>query len=79
MLESLDVLLQRVTMQQEQITKARPLPQATLRSLLDDFLIRFAHDTTALEGNTLTFCTKRKWCWNTALPSEGKRFGNTWK
>ena len=65
MLESLDVLLQRVTMQQEQITKARPLPQATLRSLLDDFLIRFA--------------TNRKWCWNTALPSEGNRFENTWK
>ena len=52
--ESLDVLLQRVTMQQQQIAQARPLPGATLRSLLDDFLIRFVHDTTALEGNTLT-------------------------
>jgi len=52
--ESLDMLLQRVTMQQQHIAQARPLPGATLRSLLDDFLIRFAHDTTALEGNTLT-------------------------
>jgi Fic family protein len=52
--ESLDMLLQRVTMQQQQIAQARPMPEATLRSLLDDFLIRFAHDTTALEGNTLT-------------------------
>jgi Fic family protein len=52
--ESLDSLLQRVTMQQQQIATARPLPNATLRSLLEDFLIRFAHDTTALEGNTLT-------------------------
>lgn len=52
--ESLDMLLPRVTMQQQQIAQARPLPGATLRSLLDDFLIRFAHDTTALEGNTLT-------------------------
>lgn len=54
MTESLDLLLQRVTRQQHTIAQARPLPQATLRSLLDDFLIRFAHDTTALEGNTLT-------------------------
>lgn len=52
--ESLEQLLQRVTQQQDQIAQARPLPEATLRSLLDDFLIRFAHDTTALEGNTLT-------------------------
>jgi Fic family protein len=48
------MLLQRVTMQQQHIAQARPLPGATLRSLLDDFLIRFVHDTTALEGNTLT-------------------------
>ena len=52
--EPLDLLLQRVTIQHQQIATARPLPEATLRSLLDDFLIRFAHDTTALEGNTLT-------------------------
>ena len=52
--EPLDRLLQRVTKQHQQIATARPLPEATLRSLLDDFLIRFAHDTTALEGNTLT-------------------------
>ncbi len=54
MSESLHLLLHRVTQQQQRIAQARPLPEATLRSLLDDFLIRFAHDTTALEGNTLT-------------------------
>lgn len=54
MSESLNLLLDRVTQQQHRIAQARPLPEATLRSLLDDFLIRFAHDTTALEGNTLT-------------------------
>lgn len=54
MSESLNMLLRRVTQQQQRITQARPLPEATLRSLLEDFLIRFAHDTTALEGNTLS-------------------------
>ncbi len=54
MSEPLNMLLDRVTQQQRRIAQARPLPEATLRSLLDDFLIRFAHDTTALEGNTLT-------------------------
>lgn len=52
--ESLNELLQRVTRQQQEISRARPLPEATLRSLLEDFLLRFAHDTTAIEGNTLT-------------------------
>ncbi len=52
--EALNELLHRVTKQQQEIAQARPLPEATLRSLLDDFLLRFAHDTTAIEGNTLT-------------------------
>ncbi|MHB9144748.1 MAG: Fic family protein [Symbiobacteriia bacterium] len=50
----LRALLDRLSAQQAQIAAARPLPPATLRSLLDDFLIRYAHETTALEGNTLT-------------------------
>ena len=54
MSESLNMLLRRVTQQQQRITQARPLPEATLCSLLEDFLIRFAHDTTALEGHTLS-------------------------
>lgn len=54
MAETLAGLLGRVTEQQDRIARARPLPNAPLRSLLDDFVIRFAHDTTALEGNTLT-------------------------
>ena len=47
-------LLARLTAQQQKIAAARPLPAETLRSLMDDFLIRFAHETTAIEGNTLT-------------------------
>lgn len=62
--EPLDVLLQRVTIQQQQIAMERPLAMATLRSLLDDFLTRFAHDTTALEGKP-SRCMKRRWCWST--------------
>lgn len=47
-------MLDRLTAKQTQIARARPLPDETLRSLLDDFLIRYAHETTAIEGNTLT-------------------------
>lgn len=36
------------------IDAARPLPPATLASLRGDFIVRYAHETTALEGNTLT-------------------------
>jgi len=51
--ESLDILLQRVTTQQ-QIAKVRLLLGETLRRLLDDFLICFAHDATVLKENTIT-------------------------
>ncbi len=50
----LAAILARLTAQQQEIARARPLPEATLRSLMDDFLIRYAHETTAIEGNTLT-------------------------
>ncbi len=46
--------LDTVDRKQRRIDDARPLPPATLRSLEDDFTIRYAHATTALEGNTLT-------------------------
>lgn len=72
--ESLDMLLQRVTMQQQQIARARPLPGATLRALLDDF----AHDTTALEGNTLT-SHETPVVWELGITIGGNRFENTWK
>ena len=52
--EGLHEILTRLTAQQQEIARARPLPEPTLRSLLDDFTIRYAHHTTAIEGNTLT-------------------------
>lgn len=36
------------------IQAARPLTQTQLQSLHDDFVVRYAHATTAIEGNTLT-------------------------
>ncbi len=46
--------LDNLDRKQQKIDDARPLPPATLRSLEDDFTIRYAHATTAIEGNTLT-------------------------
>ncbi len=54
MSEALDMLLRRRITQQQQIAQVRPLPQATLRNLLDDFLIHFVHDTTTLKRSTPT-------------------------
>lgn len=53
-LAPLDAILEHLTAQQQEIARSRPLPEPTLRSLLDDFTIRYAHHTTAIEGNTLT-------------------------
>jgi len=52
--EPLEAILARLGAQQQEIARARPLPEPTMRSLLDDFTIRYAHHTTAIEGNTLT-------------------------
>lgn len=52
--ETTEALLRRLAAGQEAIAAARPLPGPTLRSMLDDFTIRYAHHTTAMEGNTLT-------------------------
>lgn len=51
---SIDKLLARLDAKKRQVDAAAPLPTATLKSLMDDFLIRYAHETTAIEGNTLT-------------------------
>lgn len=50
----MEALLVRVTEKYNRLANARPLPAESLRSLRDDFLVRYAHETTALEGNTLS-------------------------
>ena len=50
----MEALLVRVTEKYHRLATARPLPAESLRSLRDDFLVRYAHETTALEGNTLS-------------------------
>ncbi len=50
----MEALLVRVTEKYNRLANARPLPTESLRSLRDDFLVRYAHETTALEGNTLS-------------------------
>ncbi|MDA8345401.1 MAG: Fic family protein [Thermaerobacter sp.] len=49
-----EATLAAVDQKQRAIAQARPLPRATLLSLEDDFTIRYAYNTTAIEGNTLT-------------------------
>lgn len=51
---SVDELLARLDAKKRRVDVAAPLPAATRKSLMDDFLIRYAHETTAIEGNTLT-------------------------
>lgn len=51
---SIDERLASLDAQKRRIDAARPLPPVTLQSLKEDFIIRYAHETTALEGNTLT-------------------------
>ncbi|WP_461410476.1 Fic family protein [Ferrimicrobium sp.] len=50
----LDAVLARVTEKHDRLASARPLPEASVRSLREDFLVRYSHETTALEGNTLS-------------------------
>jgi len=51
---SLTDVLQRLDAKKAILDKARPLPSASVRSLMEDFHLRYIHETTALEGNTLT-------------------------
>lgn len=53
-MSSLDEFLGVLDAKKRQLDAAAPLPATTLQSLIDDFLIRYAHETTAMEGNTLT-------------------------
>lgn len=45
--------LRRVDAKKRRIDRARPLPEETLESLRRSFVIRYAYETTAIEGNTL--------------------------
>ncbi|MBX5437787.1 MAG: Fic family protein [Alicyclobacillaceae bacterium] len=47
-------ILSRIDVKKAGHDAARPLPSASVRSLMEDFRIRYAHETTALEGNQLT-------------------------
>ncbi len=51
---SLIEVLNRLILKKIKLDEQRPLPPASVQSLLDDFRIRYAHETTAIEGNTLT-------------------------
>ncbi|HUW66055.1 MAG TPA: Fic family protein [Spirochaetia bacterium] len=50
----MEEILRIVDQKKDDIDKARPLSPETLQSLKNDFTIRYAHETTAIEGNTLT-------------------------
>lgn len=50
----MDESLERVTEKLKLLAKSKPLPDVSARNLHEDFLIRYAHETTAIEGNTLT-------------------------
>lgn len=47
-------ILREVDEAKRLIDEARPLPSPTVQALQDDFTIRYAHETTAIEGNTLS-------------------------
>ena len=51
---AMEAILERVTEKYNRLAIARPLPEESLQSLRDDFLVRYSHETTALEGNTLS-------------------------
>lgn len=53
-MSSVDQFLALLDAKKRQLDTASPLPTATRQSLMDDFIIRYAHETTAIEGNTLT-------------------------
>lgn len=53
-MDDLAAVLDRATAKQQSIHQAPPLPPESLASLFEDFALRQAHATTALEGNTLT-------------------------
>lgn len=52
--EDLPVILDGLTAKQQRIVRGKQLTASSLASLYDDYALRHAHETTALEGNTLT-------------------------
>jgi hypothetical protein len=50
----MEAVLERVIAKHRQLASVRPLPEESLQSLRDDVLVRYAHETTAIEGNTLS-------------------------
>jgi len=50
----MQAVLERVIAKHRQLLSLPPLPEESLQSLRDDFLVRYAHETTAIEGNTLS-------------------------
>lgn len=53
-MKSLDEVLQRLDAKKSKLDSARPLPSASVQSLIEDFRLRYTHETTAIEGNMLT-------------------------
>lgn len=53
-MSSISEILAELDVKKRQLDAGSSLPAATLQSIQDDFLIRYAHETTAIEGNTLT-------------------------
>ncbi|MHB8262755.1 MAG: Fic family protein [Acidimicrobiales bacterium] len=53
-MENTKALLIRITEKYNRLASERQMPAESLRSLHDDFLVRYTHETTALEGNTLS-------------------------
>lgn len=51
---SLNDILKGIDQKQQILDQSRPLPPASVKSLVDDFRLRFTHETTAIEGNALT-------------------------
>ena len=51
---SLNDILKGIDQKKQILDQSRPLPPASVKSLVDDFRLRFTHETTAIEGNTLT-------------------------
>ena len=51
---SIDEVLHVVDAKKTKLDLARPLPSASVKSLIEDFRLRYTHETTAIEGNTLT-------------------------
>ncbi len=49
-----DKILRSADGKKQEIDSAGPLPEGTLCSLRNDSIVRYAHEATAIEGNTLT-------------------------